>query len=385
MKKILKISLTVFICIILCTNIALASQTSDLQSEQEKNNSEIRQNEQKQQEIKNELSSVAKQVEELSNKISSYEDEIDKLNDQISGLQKEIKQTEENLQKAQKDYEEKQELLDARLVAIYEAGEVSYLDVLLGSGSITELISNYYLVQQLAEFDTEVLNQIEQEKKEIEEAKTKLEQDKKSLDDAKAMQEQKAQELKSQKAEKDKKASELSESERKVQEEIDDLKQANRDIDKKIAQIMASQSSNSSNITSNPSASGYIRPVQGYPITTGLYYSSGAYHGAVDFSGSGISGKPVLAVKDGTVILTQRLTTSYGNYVMINHHDGTITLYAHGQEGSICVSEGQEVKQGQQIMRVGSTGNSTGPHLHFEVRLSPGYYSNRVNPIPYLP
>ena len=68
-----------------------------------------------------------------------------------------------------------------------------------------------------------------------------------------------------------------------------------------------------------------------------------------------------------------------------DNHDGTYTLYAHGQAGSICVSPGQQVSQGQQIMRVGSTGNSTGPHLHFEVRTSPGGYSNRVNPYNYLP
>ena len=66
------------------------------------------------------------------------------------------------------------------------------------------------------------------------------------------------------------------------------------------------------------------------------------------------------------------------------HDNGLFTLYAHGQDGSRTVSVGQRVKQGQQIMRVGTTGNSTGPHLHFEVRVSPGLYANRRNPLNYL-
>ena len=117
-----------------------------------------------------------------------------------------------------------------------------------------------------------------------------------------------------------------------------------------------------------------------------MYYSSGSYHGAVDFGASGVNGMPVYAVADGIVVTTAALTTSYGNYIILYHPSSNLyTLYAHGQAGSISVSQGQTVKQGQQIMRVGTTGNSTGPHLHFEVRTSPGYYSNRVNPAAYLP
>ena len=120
-------------------------------------------------------------------------------------------------------------------------------------------------------------------------------------------------------------------------------------------------------------------------ITTGMYYSNGSYHGAVDFGTGGISGQPVYAVADGVVITAKALTTSYGNYIIIMHRDGLYTLYAHGQAGSIAVSQGQYVKQGQQIMRVGNTGNSFGAHLHFEVRTGNGLYSNRVDPRPYLP
>ena len=116
-----------------------------------------------------------------------------------------------------------------------------------------------------------------------------------------------------------------------------------------------------------------------------MYYDqSKKYHGAVDFGSGGIAGQPVYAAKEGTVILTANLKSSYGTYIIIKHNNGLYSLYAHGQAGSICVSEGQYVSQGQQIMKVGSTGNSTGAHLHFEIRVSPGGYNNRVNPQNYL-
>ena len=151
------------------------------------------------------------------------------------------------------------------------------------------------------------------------------------------------------------------------------------------AEREANKNNGGNSLAKNPG--GYIYPVPSAyaKITTGMYYSSGSYHGAVDFGTGGIAGQPVYAVKSGTVVLTQALTTSYGNYIIINHHDGTYTLYAHGQAGSLSVSVGQKVSQGQQIMRVGSTGNSTGAHLHFEVRVGSGGYGDRVNPGAYLP
>ena len=121
------------------------------------------------------------------------------------------------------------------------------------------------------------------------------------------------------------------------------------------------------------------------------YYSSGRFHGAIDY---GVSiGTPVYAAADGVVLTTKSLTTSYGTYVVIQHANGLQTWYAHGTPGSICVSPGETVSQGQMIMKSGNSGNSQGPHLHFEVRKSPYTYSYsatkygddcRVNPNLYF-
>lgn len=407
MKNIVQkiIVITIISILLLYTNTLIvsnaANEISNYQAEQKQNESKITETQEKMKEVEKIKDETLKEVEKLNVQISDYEGQIETLDEQIVSTNKKIEDAQTKLQKAQKDYENQEKLLKERLVASYEAGETSYLDFLLSSESLTDLISNYYLVEEIASYDAELLDKIEKEKKEIEQAKQTLENSKKELATQKASKQSVSLQLKTSKSEKDKYVSQLSEEEKQLQSRIDQLKKDNQSIDAKIrakqAEIEAAlkrqqeQNKNNSNSGSNnsssnsgTSSSGFIKPVNSY-VTTGMYYSSGAYHGAVDFGAAGVNGMPVYAAADGIVHITAALTTSYGNYVIIAHYNGLYTLYAHGQAGSICVSEGQEVKKGQQIMRVGSTGNSTGPHLHFEVRKSPGTYSCRVNPLSYLP
>ena len=320
----------------------------------------------------------------------------------MTDLNSKIEESQEKLNKAEEDYTNQEKLLQARLVAIQEAGETSYLDFLLSSEGITDLISNYYLISEIATNDTELLEKIQKQKEEIQKAKEELESSKKELDTSKASKESVSVQLKTAKKDKDQQVAQLSEDEKKLQAKIDELNQANKSIDSQIKaaqeavrryqeeqkrkQASSGGSSSSSGGTTKVGSSGFIYPVPaGYStVTTGMYYSSGSYHGAIDFGCGGINGQPVYAVADGYVVTSTRLSGSYGNYILIAHANGLYTLYAHGQDGSRTVSAGQTVTQGQQIMRVGSTGNSTGPHLHFEVRTSPGTYSNRQNPLNYL-
>ena len=144
---------------------------------------------------------------------------------------------------------------------------------------------------------------------------------------------------------------------------------------------------NTTNISQKPSASGYIFPVQGLSKSNinNKTYPSYKGHTGVDVN-IGVVGKNVVAVKDGTVVIsTARISNgryfSYGEYVVISHGDGTMTLYGHMLANSRKVQPGDKVKQGQVIGTVGSTGNSTGTHLHFEVRVG----GSPVNPLPYLP
>ena len=405
MKKLsIKIlGIVIVMIMLLQSTVVIAADINQLNNEKSQNQDKIDETQEQKEEITAQKNQTVAEVEKLDSQITDYESQINELDTKIEELNNKIKESEEKLTKAQEDYTKQEELLEARLVAIQEAGDTSFLFFLLSSDSITDLISNYYLVTELTSNDTELLEKIQKQKEEIENAKKELENNKTELNTSKASKQSVSTQLKTAKEEKSKQVAKLSEDEKKLQAQIDELNQANISID---SQIKAAQeairkyqeqqknnassgggSSSSGGGISNPSASGFIYPVPSAyaKITTGLYYSSGQYHGAVDFGSSGINGQPIYAVADGYVVTSTRLNGSYGNYILIAHANGLYTLYAHGQDGSRTVSAGQTVKQGQQIMRVGSTGNSTGPHLHFEVRTSPGTYANRKNPVNYLP
>lgn len=403
MKKLsLKIAGILIIGIFLLqSSVAMAATKAELNNSKTETDKKIEEAKEELEGIQTEKSETLKEVEKLTTQISEYQSQIDTLDSQISELNSKIEEAQTNLDKAQKDYQKQEELLEARLVATYEAGETSYLDFILTSDSITDFISNYYLVTEVAANDAELLDKIQKQKEEIEQAKETLENGKQELATSKASKQSVATQLKDSKSQKDNYVAKLNEDEKETQAELEQFEEDKRAIANQLAAIAkqeaakmnATQKNNVTtggnsgvnNTYSNPSTSGFIRPINGYSITCGWLGYSG--HTGVDFSGGGISGKPVLAAKSGTVVTSTALRysngdyRSYGEYIIINHHDGTMTLYAHGAPGSRLVSEGQSVSQGQQIMSVGTTGNSTGYHLHFEIWLN----GVRVNPASYLP
>ena len=405
-KKIIGVLLILILVSACNISLALDAEETKLNNEKNSNNEKIKEVESEKSKVTAQKNQTVKEVAELDTQINDYESQISTLDSQISDANAKIQDTTAKLNQAQEDYKNQQKMLEERVVALYEAGETKYLDVLLSSESVTDFISSYYVISEIAQCDVDLLNEIDKKKNEIENAKKELEESKSKLTSARTNKQLVASKLEASKTEKQNKVSQLSQEEQNLQAKIDEIKKDNVAIDQAIIahqaevkrqleelrkkqqqQNSSGGSSNGGGTTSGTSSSGFIHPVPATyaKITTTWYYSSGALHGAVDYGPAGINGQPVYAVADGVVSETHALTTSYGNYVIIAHTNGLYTLYAHGQAGSICVSQGQTVKQGQQIMRVGSTGNSSGPHLHFEVRTSPGTYNCRKNPLNYLP
>lgn len=400
MKKILAKMLTMLIIIVLTmqnTKIYALTEKEKLEKEQSKINDQLEEMEKKQEEIENQKSVTMKAVENLIDQVSSAEDEIENIENQIDNLKKQINSKEEDIKQKQEEYTKQEELLNARLVAMYKNGNTSYLDMFLKSSNMSDFLAKYYSASELIECDKELIQTTQEQKTQLENEKNELENNKNQLNTAKEEQEKKSAELKKLKNEKQSYANKLTAEEKEIQKEIEELETANKEIQRQIKvaeekykkQLEALQNSSSS----NTSGSGFfMRPVSGGTKTADGYYpTSKKFHGAIDY---GVSvGTPVYAAADGVVMLTANLSGSYGTYVVIRHANGLQSYYAHGTKGSITVSAGDTVKKGQKIMLSGNTGNSSGPHLHFEVRKSPYNYSykataygqdSRVNPNIYM-
>ncbi len=418
MKKIIKGLLIAVIIVEVMTynNIVTAANKSELQNKKEDLNSTISETEDQIEEIQEKKSETLNTVEKLTVQISDYEQEVEEIDDKINDLSKQIEEAKNKIKQDEEEYQKDQEALNQRLVTIYENGNTTYLDYFLSSNSLTDFISSYYLVSELATYDNQMLEKIEQEKNQIEKEKDTLEENKRTLDTAKTSKQVKVNSLQQAKVEKEKYAVNLSEEEKVAQAELEELQKDKAVIDKQLKEIAAKEAaaeaarkaveenakknnsgksntsnSGSSGNTSSPSTSGFIFPVKGLSKANirNKTYPSYTGHTGVDIN-INVTGKSVVAAKAGTVITSTALKypngkyRSYGEYIIISHGDGTVTVYAHMLEGSRTVSPGQTVSQGQVIGTVGSTGNSTGTHLHFEVRVRSGNTYKAVNPLPYL-
>lgn len=356
---------------ILSTNIAvtLAATKSELQSEQNSINQQIEETENEISAVKEEMSATMKQIQDLNTQISGYESEIDELEYKISDLEKDIEESQEKLNEAEKNYNKQEEALKNRIIAQYEAGETTYLDVLLGGGSLWDMISNWYIVSEIADLDSKMLEQIEKNKIEIEEAKKSLETNKEQIEITKTNKEQKASALKSSQATKEQYINELEDDEKELNAELEKLKKENDAITKQLNAIANQYGGKIENLGGTGTLQ---KPVKSGVITATMYYSSGNYHGALDY---GVPiGTEVYAAAEGVVLAAGKSSGGLGNYVCIQNSGGLRTLYGHGN-GTFYVRVGDTVQKGQLIMLSGNSGNSTGPHLHFEVRVSPYNWS----------
>lgn len=334
-------------------------------------------------EVTDEKNSILNEISQLDDKIDEYESQISELNTKISNLKKSITAKETEIKKLEKEYTEKEEAFLERMVAIYESGQMTYLDVLLSSDSVVNFISNYYMVSELAEADNNMMEAIQTQQQKIEEAKKELEDEKQEITNSRNEVEAKTKSLNSTKSSKQAKVNTLSAKEKELQKEIEEfntaIKKAQAEIDAAVKKSEGYVGSFSGTLSWPVSTSSY-----GYNIITSGYgkrdqptAGASTNHKALDI---GISYQTVYAPADGYVVTASR-QSGYGEFIMIKHSNSLYTCYGH--LSSYKVSAGQTVKRGQAIAVSGNTGITSGPHLHFEVRTSGSYYS-RVNPLNYI-
>lgn len=357
------------------------AENKTLEEQQKELNTKIDESNTKLEYVQGEMGETLKKVEELNDSITDYEAQYSDLENQITTLENQIKNGSAQIQEIQEEYDRKEKILKRRTVALYEAGETTYLDFLLTSKSIVEFLSNYFMISEIIEYDNNLLEELDYKRTKLEEAKQKQEEQEKELRVAKNKINSTNILLNNTKILKENYMLKLTDEEKALQEQIAQYKEEQADLERKILASINWTGTMSIKFTGGV----MVWPIamEGTYITSGygnrLHPIQGVYknHAGIDISGSNVNGAPVVAAADGVVTYAGWIG-GYGNCIIINHGSGIVSLYGHGSETVATV--GQVVKQGDIVMKVGSTGNSTGPHVHFEIRKN----GEVVDPIPYL-
>ena len=348
----------------------------DLQLEKSELENQINSSNEQIQFIESDLSAIVVEISEINQKILDKQMEIETLEAQEKDLLAYIEKAEYELNSSNDRYEKQKELLEKRLVAMYEMGSVSYLDLILNSKSITEFLSNYYLISEITSADEELLQNVEAEKKYNKKLKETLETKRNVLTASRETREKNAISLANMAVIKNNKLLELTDEQAALQKMVEEYQNQIAEIETEIRLLAIA------NVGKDYVGGSMAWPVPGYTRITSSFGMrthpiTGVYklHTGVDIGAP--MGANFIAANDG-IVTYAGYNTAYGNMVIVDHGGGITTLYAHGSE--ILVQVGQTVLQGTPILKVGATGYATGPHAHFEVRIN----GECVQPLDYI-
>lgn len=414
------------------TTVSAEDSISDLEQQLQ----QLEQENEKYQKILDDTKSDIAEKEEyksaLVSKVQVLDEKIAVTREKISSLNDDIKEKKDAYDKGLSEVEDQFDALANRLRILYMSGNATDLEIIFGAKDFSDLIDKMELVKSLANSDKELISEIQTKLDELSTKKKSLEADKKDLETQQASLKSDQDEFNKLISDNDEILKNLYASNSEAQNSLESAALQSDEIEAKISQYyaaqkaaaehaaQASQSSSSSGSSSSsssssssgssssgssssgsssvivPSGSGFAWPTPGFVSRSSEWFEDREVynHGGIDIAGAGIMGTPVVAAADGTVVATNSSCThnwgksyscgcggGYGNYVMISHAGGKMTVYGHLT--SLTVSSGQSVSRGQVIGYVGSTGNSTGPHLHYECRLN-GVRYNPMSEYPYM-
>ncbi|RKD32216.1 murein hydrolase activator EnvC family protein [Lacrimispora algidixylanolytica] len=345
-------------------------------------------------ELKGLENDAASYIKNLDTSLDSLNKQVNALKSQMSAKEVELKAASEDLEAAKETVSRQYSNMKLRIQYMYEKGETSYIDLLLKSGDLTQLFNRAEYISSIAAYDRRMLENYKGSKEEVEQREQILLAEREELEAF-----QTATSLKQQEVESliNKKNADLAIYQKQISDGRNSLDELNQDIadqEKHIKNMEAEirkkeeearKAAQKTGKTYNTVAIGNIKFI--WPCPSSIRITSGfgdrdsptegasTNHKGIDVSAS--TGSGIVAAASGTVTIS---TYSYsaGNYIMIHHGGGVYTVYMHCSE--LLVSAGQEVSQGQVIAKVGSTGYSTGPHLHFGIRVDGSY----VNPAKYV-
>lgn len=342
-------------------------------------------------------------IEDVSAKLKQIQADLDAANARLQSIQTkqaeinaQIAQTQNEIVKMEAYLKTRQDVLNRRVRAIYMHGQLNYLEVILGANSFSDFANRVELLKRVIRSDYNLILEIQKQKAAIEAKKAQLEEDKRQLDALAAEAEKTRQEIAKKKAEQQKVLDAAKSNKAAAAQMEQDLNAQLASVRNLIQQRLAAaeatrqaaqQQAASDDEGGGGSDDNYVQgtgamgwPCSG-PITSPFGYRTHPIFGTTIFH-AGIDigvdyGTPIHAADSGVVVYSGWIS-GYGNAVIIDHGGGISTLYGHNQ--SLAVSEGQSVSKGSVIAYAGSTGNSTGPHCHFEVDVN----GSPVNPMGYL-
>ena len=382
---------------------ATKSGLSDAKSKKTALEAEKKKTEQELKNLEGLKSDTTAYVKKLDSSLESIGNELSKLNDDIDAKEKQIDTTKQELSEAKETEKSQYESMKLRIKYMYEKGDSTYVDLLMESGSLSELLSKAEYITKISSYDRQKLDEYAATKEKIAEKEKSLESEHAELlmlqDETEAKQASvekllaaKQTELQNYETKIASAEGQISEYAKSIEAQENQIKSIEAEIKRKEEEARKKAEEEKKAAAANKAAQTYKTVSLGdisftWPCPASGRITSGfggrksptkgasSNHQGIDISAS--TGTSIVAAAAGEVVIAT-YSSSAGNYVMISHGGGVYTVYMHAS--SLLVSQGQSVKKGQTIAKVGSTGYSTGSHLHFGVRVNGSY----VNPTKYV-
>ncbi len=317
--------------------------------------------------------------EKTTQEIGIIRNQIAVLEEKIAALENEILRKEEEIDGLEESIDQNYDLFKKRMRAMYMAENTSMISLVLGAESFGDFLTTSEYLKRVAQHDQDLLDGLRQTLEDVEAAKAAVEADREDLADTKTEVEEKKRQLDAKLSSTIAEIQSIDQMEKEYLADIAAKQKEMKETQDEIDRIYAEMEEMEEFVGGT-----FMLPVPGYSYISSYYgwrFNGSDFHTGVDFTGANVNGKKVVASNAGTITFTKSTYVpgvGYGKYIILDHGGGYSTLYAH--LSSINVSVGDYVKKGESIANVGSTGWSTGPHLHFEIRVN----GKHTNPLPYL-
>lgn len=413
MKRLHTRLLSVLMALVMAFSFSLTALAAD-ENDKEEKEQQIEALEQEKEEQNQALNSMQTdkanteaEIESLDSQLASVQTEIDTTNSELEQTEAALEQTKKDLEAAREKEKKQYETLKLRIKVMYKKGDTGYLEILLAAEDITSLLNSTEYISKISDYDSNLLQSLQETRAQIEELEKQQEEEVARITQLKEELEAQETELQGILDEKAAYIQSLNATIEYTEEYIQELEenismeqQALAEIEAEIrAAAAAAQEAAAASGGGESSGGGYVEDVSNaykpsygggwvWPSDTtyltdtfGYQDWRGGSHNGIDIGAS--YGSPIYAAASGTVWIAG-YSSSAGNWVVIDHGGGVLTVYMHAS--ALYVSSGQYVSAGQSIAAVGSTGWSTGPHLHFGVMVgsSGGYDGYWVDPLGYV-